>query len=254
MQIRTALISFIILITLNSYGQELAVHGQILDSDNLIALPYAHVYTQSHKGTYADIDGVFHLQIQAGDTLTVSSLGYNSATLVMDSMQLDARLAIVLKKTSIVLNEVHIQEYYQANTIIRNPTRQKMNISGVRQIQPQTNADDYHLGVAGSIFSPAEAIYRATSKKYKEKKRNYEETVVREKEYTDYDEAKDLLDEVLELIGESLDEYHYRDFISHMGMSAGRLIQMSEYELVQILPNALSRYKTYLNKKALSAD
>ncbi|MGL1889580.1 MAG: carboxypeptidase-like regulatory domain-containing protein [Reichenbachiella sp.] len=254
MQIRTALIFFIILLSLYSYGQKLTVHGQILDSNNLIVLPYAHVYTQSHKGTYADIDGVFHLQILSGDTLTISSLGYNSATLVMDSTQLDARLTIVLKKTSIVLNEVRVQEYYQANTIIKNPARQKMNIPGVSQTQRQTNADDYHLGVAGSIFSPAEAIYRATSKKYKEQKRNYEETVVRKKEYTEYDEAKDLLDEVLELIGESLDEYHYRDFISHMGMNPGRLAQMSEYDLVQMIPNALTRYRTYLNKKALSVD
>ncbi|PIB36912.1 hypothetical protein BFP72_16630 [Reichenbachiella sp. 5M10] len=240
---------FLLLFAVSSLqAQELVVRGSIVDGESLEALRDVHVYVELTHGTYADIDGNFAILASIGDTLHFSSLGYQIAKIGINDSTETQNMIISLKRGTVVLDDVQINSMYQANTIIKNPRQQTMEVSGV-VYNEKTEADDYHLGVAGSIFSPAEAVYRMTSKKYKQQKRVYQESQVREKQDEKYELAKKKMDEVLEIIGERLDEYYYLDFIHYSGMTLDTFSRRNVYELVQIMPNSLDRYYEYLDEK-----
>lgn len=53
------------------------VEGTLLDKNDSVAIPFAHAYTMDHKKfQVSDEKGKFRIQLQRGDTLVVSSIGY----------------------------------------------------------------------------------------------------------------------------------------------------------------------------------
>lgn len=244
------LFAILVLVTLLARGQEIVLRGHVMDGQSIHSLRDVNVYTTTQKGTYTDIDGNFTLKAFVGDTLHFKLLGYQLETItISDSLALEP-LMISLKKTSIMLENVQIREDYQANTIIRNPNRNPMQVNGV-YAAPQTEADDYHLGVMGSLTSPATAIYRMASKTYKQEKRVYEEKVERREEDRQFEIASEKMEELLEILDERLDEYYYLDFIHYLGMDLGSFARRDVYELVQLMPDSLDHYFDQLDAKLL---
>lgn len=232
-------------ITNPSFGQQIRLSGSVMDKE-LTVLPYTHVYTSSQKGTYADIDANFYLNVQLGDTVNFSSIGYELATHVITDSTKSQKVTILLNKKSIVLEDIVVRDYYQANTIIKKSEGERMKVPGVNYAPSTPEAEKYHLGVLGSAMSPATAIYRVASKKYKEEKRYYEERIVREKEDADYVKAKKGLSEALDALGEDLDEYYYREFMDFVGLSTRSIGTRTTYDLVLIIREPLVRFKKKL--------
>jgi len=211
--------------------------------ESFISLPYAHIYTSSQQGTYADIDANFNLKVILGDTVSVSSLGYEVATLVItDSIEIQ-EVTVILKKKSIVLEDIVVRDYYQANTIIRNSESDKMKVPGVNYAPPTPEAEKYNMKALAAVMSPATAIYRVASKQYKQEKRYYEESLVRQKEDAEYTKAKKNLAEALDALGEDLDEYYYRDFMDFIGLTSRGVISRSTYDLILIIKEPIVRFK-----------
>ncbi|SHK56550.1 CarboxypepD_reg-like domain-containing protein [Reichenbachiella agariperforans] len=228
--------------------QDILVRGAVMDSETADVLRDVQVYTHIHSGTYSDIDGNFVVKVLSGDTLHFSLLGYKEQQYVVTDSIRYQNIMISMKKTTIVLEDVQVSSMYQANTIIRNPRLESVHVNGV-YAAPKTEADDYRLGAMGAVASPATAVYRMVSKQYKQEKRVYNESLAREAEGETFDVAKEKMEEILEIMGQRLDEYYYIDFIHYAGMDLQSFARREVYELVQILPKNLDGYYDYLDEK-----
>ncbi|UXP33331.1 carboxypeptidase-like regulatory domain-containing protein [Reichenbachiella agarivorans] len=228
--------------------QKILVNGSVIDGNSLETLRDVHVYVELTSGTYTDIDGNFRLYVMAGDTISFSLLGYEVVEVGINDSTETQNMIISLKTSTIILNDVQINSMYQANTMIRNPRLSQMQVNGV-YAKPKTEADDYNLGVGGAIFSPATAIYRMASKTYKQEKRLYNENQGRAEDAQTYAIAKAKMDEVLEMMGQRLDEYYYVDFIKYSGMTIESFARREIYDLLQLMPESLDRYYDYLDEK-----
>ena len=238
---------FFFLFYCNCLSQEIVLHGSVVDGETLEALPGVHVFSDLKNGTIADIDGNFHLSVQFGDTIRFSMLGYDSLALVVTDTASYQSLFISLKERSIELDEVEIKDFYQGNTILENAPTETIRVPGANYPE-NPEGKNYRLGVGGVIFSPATAIYRLTSKSYKEEKRHHVELVRDEKEKEYYEKARKVFYEALEVIGENFDEYYMVDLFNFMGLSIREVANLAVYDFVKVLPEALEKYYAHRSK------
>ncbi|MCV9388260.1 carboxypeptidase-like regulatory domain-containing protein [Reichenbachiella ulvae] len=243
-----SLFALLLVFQLATRAQTITIKGNVIDGQSIESLRDVNIFTQNGKGTYTDIDGNFSLKVFSGDTLHFKLLGYKEVIQTVSDSTAIEKMLISLTKATIVLENVQIRDDFQANTIIRNPNRPTYHVPGVYS-KPKTEADDYHLGVMGSIVSPATAIYRATSDTYKQEKRLYEENLDRRQEDKTFEIAKVKMEELLDILDQRLDEYYYLDFIHYIGLDLHSFARRDVYELVQLMPDSLDGYFDQLDKK-----
>ena len=84
------------------------LHGSILNKSNGEPIPFASViWLNSELGTVADFDGKFVLKTQFGDTLLISTTGFQNLKLATNQLPND--LVFYLKEESTVLADVKIK-------------------------------------------------------------------------------------------------------------------------------------------------
>lgn len=245
---RLILIHLLLVCVQAVFAQSIVLHGSVVDGKSLEKLLGVHIISQNGIGVISDLDGNFVMRVSQGDTLTLSMVGYDSLDIVIQDSLRDQSMILSMKEKTTLLDNVSVLDYYRANTIMRREKEGSVPIPGVRY-SDDPSEENYRLGVGGALTQPATAIYRMTSKKYKQEKRVYTEAVQRERNSKHYIQAKKVLYEALEAIGESLDEYYMVDFIYFVGMTLESTARRSAYELVKILPGEVDRYYDNLSKK-----
>ncbi len=235
--------------SLGVYGQDIRLKGSVVDGESLEPLPGAHVFTHFENGTITDIDGNFHLEVQIGDTLRFSMLGYDSIALIISDTASFQSIIVSMKEKEIELKEVEVRDIYQANTVLENSTKEIYRVPGAHYPE-NPEGKNYRLGVGRAILSPATAIYRLTSKTYKEEKRNHVELARRQTEIEDYERAKEVFYEALEVLGENFDEYYMLDFFLFSGLTVSEVADLPSYDLLEMLPGALQAYYEHLENLA----
>ena len=227
-------------------AQSVVVHGQVIDGLSLENLAHVHVFKEAHFGTSTDLDGQFHFKANYLDTLHFSRMGYDSMAIVIGSTEKDQQMLLSMHQSTILLEGLEIQSNFQAATIIKRYQPQPMRVPGV-QYSESVHEESYHLGL-GAIASPMTAVYRLLSKSYKEEKKNH--LYLKQKQIDDalYARASTNLDGAFKVIESYLDDYYYRDFIHYSGLTMRFVAESKEYDLIQILPQAIKSYYEHLDK------
>lgn len=100
------------LLILPSKAQDLTLNGKLTDRVTRDAIPYASIgINNTPYGTATDEAGNFQLRIKTEYTrgwLTVSSIGYNSASFSIDSLSKVDNIALTLKPGTVLLNAVEV--------------------------------------------------------------------------------------------------------------------------------------------------
>ena len=110
-------IAFLALSALGTYAQSVTVHGTVLSkTDDEPLIGASVVAGGSSDGTSTDIDGNFTMTVPDGTTLTISYIGYVSAT-----VKAVPQLTVHLQENSEVLDEVVVVGY---------STQRKVDVTG----------------------------------------------------------------------------------------------------------------------------
>ena len=226
-------------------AQRIELSGVLVDGESLDDLSGVHVYTKEHIGTTSDLDGNFGFRVHHLDTLHFSRVGYDSLAMVITETDSHQNLFISMKRSIRMLDDVEINAVFQANTtILKRPVQKRLKVRGFNYPN-KPYEEDYHMGLS-ALASPMTALYRMFSKRYKEEKKNYKILKARKVEDAVFTKASTNLSSVLEMTDEYIDEYFYRDFILHSGLTMRFVAESSEYDLLVALPRAIRTYQTYL--------
>jgi hypothetical protein len=241
------MLTFVLMLTTTSINaQKIALTGFVIDGKNLEDLSAVHVYLEEHIGTTSDLNGKFYFQANYLDTLHFTRIGYDSLSIIISDTIRSQSLFIAMKSSSNVLKNVDINAIYQSNTIIQKPAQPLIKLSGYDY--SDRTEENYHLGLA-AITSPITALYRIFSKSYKEEKKNYEILKVRKVKDALFAQASKNLSAILAMSDVYLDDYFYRDFIHHSGLTTRYVAESTEYELLVILPQAIKQYSRHLESQ-----
>ena len=102
-----------------SQQNTLSISGQIKDEAGVF-VPFAHVYIKgSQKGTVSNTEGRFNLKVSAdnkNETVVFSAIGFKSAERKLSEWK--SPQLIVLKESSLVLDEVVVSDKFQPKDIL----------------------------------------------------------------------------------------------------------------------------------------
>jgi len=105
------IILLFILLPLTTKAQSVTYFGRIVDSETESPIPFAHLsLVGTNIGTVSNEEGYFSIKSSLRDSvpLSVSSIGYNTSTTVLNNNQIDQGLKIRLEPNAIELNEILI--------------------------------------------------------------------------------------------------------------------------------------------------
>ena len=153
----------------NVYSQQFKDSLHILDaviltSDSLLPVENAHVISKFNRwGTISNKQGRFKLYVRDNDSVLITSMGFSSLILQIDSSVLlnDSIVQIQLPKDTLSINEVVIRAYWDYKTmkqIVIN--MQPINLS---QFYPNWDGTDllYMESRPMSFKGPIQALYDA---------------------------------------------------------------------------------------------
>lgn len=241
MKIYLTLLATILIRT--SIAQTIQLSGTVMDEETLENVRAAHIYTTHGESLTSDLDGNFHIGVDLGDTLFFRHLSYETMFITVTDTAAVQSIMVMLKPKTVELDDVEVEgEREPTESIIALPEEEAVKMHGItypeREYEP-----NYRLGVVGAAFHPATAIYRLTSKKYKEEKRNHLESKERAIEQKTYSKARDNFYEAIKLLETDFDEYYMVDFLQFMGYTVDDASAVgASYYLYIDIPKYLDRY------------
>lgn len=221
-------------------NEKITVKGFIVDGETYADLRGVHIYSSSGYGAISNDKGFFQIRIYLQDTLYFSRIDYEKKSLVVTDTTHFNDIVISLKQKTYMLDSVEVRSGYMANSFLMQKEDKPVYIEGItKKIDPKK---DYHMGVGGAISSPATALYRAFSKKYKEKKKVYK----LEKEEDKRDELKNRayarLDEYMEIYDAELSYDDYDKLVDKCNMGLQRILNSNDYDLFLWIDDCVNEY------------
>lgn len=245
---RILLTSLLLLLAgLNFYGQvtdttAILVRGELRDEMDQ-PIPNAIIINRStKKGSFGKPNGSFELKCQRGDTLAITSLGYQTRYITYtDSIGFtDFKLKLYLDTRTYMLAEVEV-----------------FAPRDLEQIQEDIlklgyNEKDYMLSGINAAASPITFLYQQFSKVERSKR----QVAYLENE----DRKRELLKELFRLYVDyeiiTLNDDQFDDFITYLNVSDEFLIQSSQYDFLVYVKDRFRDYKIFLrqNQRMNSSD
>lgn len=211
-----------------------------MDAETLKDIGRVHIYDTRGRITISDVDGFFRIKVVPDDTLTFSRIDYETKKLAITGWE-PVDLVVTLKQKVYVLDTVDFMAEYTVPAYLLRPEKKPMNIDGItKKVDP---GEDYHLGVGGSLVSPATAIYQLFSKQYKEQKKVYELKKQEAKEDALRKKAYARIDEILEINEITLFRDEYDRLIEHCRLNLYWVIDSNNYELYLRMKDCLKDFK-----------
>ncbi len=218
-------------------GQQL--NGTVFDQSTRERVPGAHVTNKSSlKGTITNFDGTFSINLEFGDTIVFSSIGYQYFYFIyLDSTLGLENVLIPLKEQNYLLDEISVFSY---ELTTNNPKQIPLS----KPIYPSSNElNDPSIMDAG-IANPAELLYNLFGNKprqLRELARLKAEDKYREKlEHSNNRKA------VTQLTGLSQDELEA--FMFYCKFSSVRMNTLNDYQFLLSVQNC---YRQYVKEKEL---
>ncbi len=221
---------------------DIIIRGELRDEMDQ-PIPNAIIINRTtKKGAFGKPNGSFELKCQRGDTLAITSLGFQTRYVTYtDSLQSnDFRLKLYLDTRSFMLAEVEV-----------------FAPRDLEQIQEDIlklgyNEKDYMLSGINAAASPITFLYQQFSRIERSKR----EVAYLENE----DRKRELLKELFRLYVDyeiiTLDDAQFDDFITYLNVSDEFLIQSSQYDFLIYVKDRFRDYKIFLrqNQRMRSSD
>ena len=221
---------------------QIVIHGVLRDEQDQ-PIPNAIIINKStKKGSFGKPNGSFDLKCQRGDTLAITSLGYQTRYVTYtDSLQSQRfELKLYLETRTYMLAEVEV-----------------FAPRDLEQIQEDImklgyNEDDYMISGINAVVSPITFLYQQFSKKEQSKRK----VAYLENE----DRKRALLKELFRLYVDyeiiALNDEQFDDFITYLNVSDEFLIQSSQYDFLVFVKDRFRDYKIFLrqNQRMKSSD
>lgn len=237
------------LVSAQTYKQ-FTIQGSVVDGESLEGLTGVHVFVKFKYGTVTDIDGNFSLKVNYMDTVHLTRIGYDSYSIRLSDTLLTEGMIISMKKSARMLKGVTVEATFQASTIMQRSELQPMKIDGIPEVKLDEDSQ-YRLGVMGSISSPATALYRSFSKRYREEKKFRQIVKEQDRQQKIKEQTFANLRSVLEVNRTPLNEEEYEEFMEFCGLSEQRVYNSTEYDLILIVKECVERYHAYTYEKSL---
>jgi hypothetical protein len=218
------------------------VRGEIRDEMDQ-PIPNAIIINRTTKnGAFGKPNGSFELQCQRGDTLAITSLGFQTRYVTYsDSLQkTDFRLKLYLDTRSYMLAEVEVFAPRDLEQIQKDI------------LKLGYDEKDYMLSGINAASSPITFLYQQFSRIERSKR----EVAFLENE----DRKRELLKELFRLYVDyeiiALDDEQFDDFITFLNVSDEFLITSSQYDFLVFVKDRFRDYKIFLrqNQRLKSAD
>ena len=227
-------------------GQEELLLGRVIDASTGFAVPYASVLLKNKgQGVGATGEGRFRFQISEGDSLQISSIGYETLIIRLSLNEIDFSKEKVFKLQPTVyeLDSIEIIQLSD-DFYLKRPKRDTLDIGIYKpgkvrdwnkiQAVPLTN------GQAGIAIT---GIFNAFDKKIKQQKildefAEAEAFQKQRQEERDRYFNKDLVKRVTRIDNRVIDE-----FMAFCNFRDAQIIGKSEYEITLLI---LNRYKQFL--------
>jgi len=213
------------------------VRGELRDEMDQ-PIPNAIIINRSTKmGSFGKPNGSFQLKCQRGDTLAITSLGYQTRYITYtDSVSsTDFRLKLYLDTRTYMLSEVEV-----------------FAPRDLEQIQEDIlklgyDEKDYMLSGINAAASPITFLYQQFSKVERSKR----QVAYLENE----DRKRELLKELFRLYVDyeiiALNDDQFDDFITYLNVSDEFLIQSSQYDFLVYVKDRFRDYKIFLRQNQL---
>ncbi len=220
----------------------IVIRGQLRDEMDQ-PIPNAIIINRStKKGSFGKPNGSFELRCQRGDTLAITSLGFQTRYVTYtDSISSnDFRLKLFLETRTYMLAEVEVFAPRDLEQIQKDI--EKLGY----------DERDYMLSGINAVQSPITFLYQQFSKK--EQSRRLVAYLENE------DRKRDLLKELFRLYVDyeiiALNDEQFDDFITYLNVSDEFLIQSSQYDFLVFVKDRFRDYKIFLrqNQRMSPAD
>lgn len=101
------------------YDSLLVFHARVITADSALPLHNAHILSKfNHWGTISNENGEFKMLVSHGDSIMVSTVGFNTAVFQIDSNVILAHKPydIVMWKDTVLINEIIIHAFWDYRT------------------------------------------------------------------------------------------------------------------------------------------
>jgi hypothetical protein len=220
----------------------ITIRGQLRDEMDQ-PIPNAIVINRTtKKGSFGKPNGSFELKCQRGDTLAITSLGFQTRYVTYtDSLYAsDFRLKLYLDTRSYMMAEVEVFAPRDLEQI-------QEDISKLGY-----DERDYMLSGINAVQSPITFLYQQFSRTERSKR----EVAYLENE----DRKRELLKELFRLYVDyeiiALNDEQFDDFITYLNVSDEFLIQSSQYDFLIFVKDKFRDYKIFLrqNQRMMPSD
>lgn len=244
---RILLVFYLSLFTaISSLAQNDLLKGKVIDSETGFPVPYASILlVNKNQGMGANNEGRFQFKIDSGDTLQISSIGYETLTLALIPNELDLSKVNTFKLKPAVyeLDSVEIYELSD-NFYLKKPKRDTLDIGLVlpEKVRDWNQMQTLPLktGDAGIVIT---GIFNDFDKSIKQQRiinefnKAAEFAKQRQAERERYFN-KELVKRVTRIDDRVIDE-----FMEFCNFLDGQIIGKSEYEITLLI---LKKYKEFL--------
>ena len=223
----------------NTFGQEsdssLVIYGQVLDDKTGKSISNAHVVNKRNfVGTVTNTNGYFYIELEYGDSIVVSSLGYDFYYYITHIKPIGV-VRMRLIERMYFLNEVNVASYKLTSN---KPKQMKVG----KPMIPKTSEIRYPNPTKATIANPIDLLYQMFNNKVKQLK------VLRELQAQDSYKRKlqegnnrELLTNLTGLSRQELEEFLFFCKYSEVQIST-----MNDYALLMTL---MACYDEYLRIK-----
>lgn len=238
-----------LLLSICSYalGQEESLRGKVIDAKTGFPVPYASVLIKNKsRGIGATGEGKFRFPIENGDTLQISSIGYETLTLSLNFDEIDFSKENIFKLSPTVYELDSIEVIQLSDDFyLKRPKRDTLSLGIYKpsQIRDWNKIQTIPYMQNGEIGMVITGIFNDFDKKIQQEKiiKAFEESeafkIKRQEEREKYFN-KELVKRVTRIDDRVIDE-----FMEFCNFLDGQIIGKSEYEVTLLI---LKKYKAFL--------
>ncbi|KYG78302.1 MULTISPECIES: carboxypeptidase-like regulatory domain-containing protein [Roseivirga] len=231
----------------SAIGQEELLRGKIVDAKTGFAVPYASVLlSNKSQGMGASGEGKFRFEVENGDTLQISSIGYETLQLLIDrdKLDFDKENVFELKPAVYELDSIEIIQLSD-NFYLKRPKLDTLELGIYRpriirdwnQMQTIPFAHEGQMGITISGFLNSFDKKIQQEKIINEFKKSKEFKKQRQAEREKYFN-KELVKRVTRIDDRVIDE-----FMEYCNFLDGQIIGKTEYQVTLLI---LKKYKEFL--------
>lgn len=236
---------------LHAQQKERDLTGRIVDSDSHEAVPYVSIYDAGRNtGTAADRDGKFEITANVGDSLFLTSIGYEGKIWIVTEGTGDVTIemsVISYQLDSITVHAFPDYQEFKREVVNATPEPKKpafdlyipKDYKPPAETRPGPTSAATSVGVGATIRGPVTALYNALSKEGKDKRKL--NAFLKQEDRQEMISQKYNL-QVVEHVT-NLNEADAKEFMKYCTLSDDFILKSTDYELAIAMLNCLESFK-----------